>query len=617
LTYPITRVIWDFGDGTIVTGGPVIQHSFPNPTLRPVISCYIENSLGCCTTITKATGITVTTDTYFVCDHTNTLVGDNNLEDLLEFLSLSSLNELASEISQVAIDGTLVINEDVTIGSQLNFLLTEGSSIVVNSGIELTKTGGFIGPCDEMFDGVLLQNSASIDLDGVHIFGANTAVSLQENSILNAVNCRIEDSNTGILVTDKGIIESFTSNTIDNCDFGLNANNAGVINITGPNDFLNCQEMGIRYFKTSGDIVSNTFDNCKFGIFLHNTKGISLVEDNIINGVEAAIAMFENPRTDVFSNSIGGTSPVPKYGIYSDFSFPNVRFNPIIKAKYQGVAMYHPLAFNIHGNPNIEVNVNDQLGSNGSGVFIWKAGNRTFGNAGSIWENSITGSNMQGCIYSISSNERSISNNKLTGGRNHGIVIAGGEGNRISANRIFGTPNNGIGLYSAGGGIIHNNEIRSKNLGLLVGNKSNTQRISCNFFLSGGIADIKIHSILGHQFYNGNEFRRNASFAQSIDLSTNEIRNSRFTVNPCNPTSILCEHPDDSTPGLFDILVYDPNDPDNPEGGLWGCGGFGINDIDEPDEESPIVGDPEYWCWLLYHIEESKDVDNRKFWVDS
>jgi|GEM_PF-5469424 len=605
---------WDFDDGNSTTGSEV-THTFDEDSTYEV-TVTVRDQCG----NEQSNSITVNVECMFDCAGTVFLQGTSELNDLVQALSLNDLTDLESAVSDVAINGTLEINVDVTFGPELNFLLTEGSSIIVNSGRKLTKTGGFIGPCDEMFEGVLLENNASIDLDNVNIYSANTAISLQENSVLNAVNCIFEDSNTGILVTGEADVQSFTSNTIDNCDFGLRANNAGELNITGPNSFLNCENNGIRFFRTWGEIVGNTFSNCHIGILLHNTQRFTLIDANTINGTEAGIAIYDSPvLTRIRNNRIGENSPNLKYGIYSDFSRVRVSENPIIKASYQGIAFYHPLSSGVSDNPDIQVNVDDDQGDKGAGVFMFKGS--IIDGALSITLNGISGSNMQGCAFIQSSDNVSLNFNKLSDGDNQGVVLAGGGGHDILYNKILGNPDNGFGLYSSNGNRLSDNEIRSNNLGLLVSRISHTQTISCNEFLTGGVADIRTFAVLGQQFHAGNEFRSSGSWAETIGLNGAQAGESRFTVESCVSGSTTCNHPEDWVlPELFDIQMYDPNNPNNPPLPDPICGRFDyffdLEDPEVPEWDSPPIGDPEYWCWLLTEIEMSKDVDNRKFWIE-
>jgi len=599
---PFVKYKWNFGDGNLSEEAEP-NHTYENSGSYNV--CIdIVNEFGCCGSFCEKIEVTL-----IECGGPHVLTGINQVSDLVSLLELNGPDELSSANAIVEIDGVLEIDENsITFGDKLNFLLTTGSSIVVNSSNQLVKNGGFIGPCGINFVGVIVNDGANLDISGVRIWGAEAAVNLSANSILNSTSCTLEDSGYGVYINGQATIPTFIGNTIKNCDFGINAENTLELNITEQNDFISCG-MGIRYWKTGGGISNNNFQECNFGIFLHKSSTGATVENNTINAMETGIVVkkyIENVR--ISQNDIGGSSDLPNYGIYTENSSISIEDNISIKAKYRGIAVYSPIRLYVTDNELIQVNSNSWNGSGSYGIYVLND------NDGSISGNNIFGY-MENNIFCLSCDETFIAGSEnLSGATGHSIVMQGGVGATISSNHILTEPIKGIGLYSHTGASILYNSIRAQNTGLYINDLSQTQSIGCNDFQEGN-KDIVTRAVLGWQYHHDNQFRKIGSRAFTEGLFPGEVQQSVFFVDNCAAASSTCEHPELwFRPELFEMVDFGPEFPsDFPTD----CGDNG--DGSEPNDPgitppNPGPGD-DYWCWLFSQFESTQNTNPLKSWV--
>ncbi|MFT6338497.1 MAG: PKD repeat protein [Halioglobus sp.] len=592
-TSNISSIEWDFGDG-ITSSELNPKHTYAVSGIYTV-TAFIKDEFGCCTTLSKEIDATEGCGTV-------TLSGTNSVSDLLSILELNDLIDLRTAVATVEVDGVLEIDVDgISFGEDLNFLLTPGSNIVVNSNNLLSKNGGFIGPCGADFGGVIVNDGAHLLIRDVTIWGAETAIKLNENSVLTSVDCIIEDSGYGIFIDGQGTIPTFTGNTIRNCDFGINAENAYELNITAQNHFISCG-MGIRYFKTGGMIWNGIFQDCNFGIFLHYSPIPSLIRQNYINAKKTGIALIKHYQNVLIEqNNIGAGDVAPLYGIYIENGATRIENNAAINASYRAIAAYNPVYLTVWENEYINVNSEHWNGEGAHGIYVFNH------DGGTIQSNAIRG-HMRTNIYCISCDGIRIADQFLTGATGHGIVMEGGSGSRIGGSKILTEPRKGIGLYSHNGSEILFNQIRADNTGLFVNNLSQTHDIGCNHFLDGN-RDIVTRAVLGPQYHTNNVFRTVGSLALTEDLLQDEVFQSRFTVDDCPTVGAIsqCDHPEQwEAPGFFRI---EAQDPDFPSSFPTGCDN---NPTGDPTNLEP--GD-EYWCWLFSQFESTQNLNSLKSWV--
>ncbi len=540
-----------------------------------------------------------------VCCDDPKLTRESNIDDLLELLELTDVNELATVVAEVGIECILNVDQDVTIGADLNFKLADDASIVVNSGYRMNKIGGFITPCDKSMRGIIVEDGGTLDIQDVEIDGAEIAIQLHEGSVFMAEECDISESGVGVQAVGEVANIFFQGNTVSSCDFGIQALKAGQLDIIGGENSRNiirdCLTMGIHYWKSYGTIRYNDVENCEFGIFLHRSTDESLIELNKVTAIETGIAVNSSVSTTVTLNVIGNALPVPLYGVYTEFSQVLVQNNSIIKAAWRGIAGFSPTSLTIRDNPHIEVN-----GDDSAGIYLWNDANPQVGIiTNTIGNNNILGEVNNG-IHTVGSSNKNISANSISQSRNQGIAIEGGANMSLTSNDIFDSPDNGIGLYSSNGNILAVNQINSRNNGLLVNRLSATQAIGCNFFETG-LIDIRTSAVLSPQFHHQNSFRESGSFAMTEGLSFIEVIRSRFTEEPCftNGSNLpFCFHPEDwDRDELFLIQNFDPNIPTTTA--LTRCN----------TGPTPDLGDPEYWCWLLEHIASGQSNDTNRAWI--
>jgi len=401
-----------------------------------------------------------------VCCDDPKLTRESNIDDLLELLELTDVNELATVVAEVGIECILNVDQDVIIGADLNFKLADGASIVVNSGNRMNKLGGFITPCDKSMRGIIVEDGGTLDIQDVEIDGAEIAIQLHEGSVFMAEECDISESGVGVQAVGEVANIFFQGNTVSSCDFGIQALKAGQLDIIGGENSRNiirdCLTMGIHYWKSYGTIRYNDVENCEFGIFLHRSTDESLIERNKVTAIETGIAVNSSVSTTVAGNEIGNALPVPLYGVYTELSQVLVQNNPMIKAAWRGIAGFSPTSLTIKDNQHIEVN-----GDDSAGIYLWNDVVPSSNSENIVRENEIQG-NVNNGIYTVSSSSKSIWNNTISGSRNQGIALEGGADMIIGANVISGSPDNGIGVYGAGGGQFFFNFINSRNIGLLI-----------------------------------------------------------------------------------------------------------------------------------------------------
>ena len=598
-TTNVTEVLWNFGDGNEST---LLEpsHIFSSAGTYTV-TASIKNEIGCCTVITKEIIITES------CADV-TLSGISNVDDLLAILNLSSTIDLMdpATIATVEIDGVLQVDRNVVIGENLNFVLTQGSKIDINSDITFSKNGGFIGPCEDRFEGIFLNNGSVADFQNTNIWGAVTAINMGNNAQLFSFQNTIEDSYVGVIFRENSRIESFTNNVFSNCSAGLYALNIGyeLILTGGNNIFENCNH-GIRLKDSGGKITRQNFINCGVGILVDNSPIATLINlNNISASIMGVQVLNTGPIVTVRNNLIGTNGGIPETGVFIKSSSAIIEANGLIAATTEGIRAITPLFLTIWENDNIVVDGNNPNGIGSYGIYIFNL------NEGVIKSNNISG-NMSHNINCIACDGTDIGDNFLTGAAVHGILMQGGVGSFIGNNHLLTNPWIGIGLNSHNGSLIHFNEIRAQNTGLWVKELSHTQVIGCNIFLSQN-RDIATRAVLSPQYHHNNVFQKFGTVAITEGLDQNEVLSSMFTVDECIISGAIingesqCDHPESWTEQEFFLIQeYDPNIPS-------------YNCKFPPLEENPsyLEIESEYWCWLFQKIHSENKSNLIKSWVD-
>ncbi len=584
-TTNVESILWNFDDGKSSEElNPT--HIYEMPGLYTV-TAYITDESGCCTTITKEVEATEGCGTH-------TLTGINQVDDLEVLLGVSS-GDFLDASATVEIDGTLEIDKNVTFGSNLNFLLTPNSSIVVKPNMQMLKRGGFIGPCsDYQFQGIIVEEDGVISLRHTKIWGANVAVLLEPNARIWSLYSEIDDCNVGIFFKGEAKIDYYTQNRISNCQIGLFAYDTHELIIGDApsgwgNSFDDC-DTGIFFRDTGGKISQCHFNRCKTGIVLNRSPQLeSTLTGNIIDATDFGIKIIDHySNVWVGGNLIRNISGPPvKTGIYVERSAINTsNAQGYVVASEYGFKGINPLWFNIH-EEDIEME------GDGTGIFLRNPSGNAFINNNIFWGSMKTG------VHCISCDESNIINNDITnGGTDHSIVLEGGSGATIANNHVgFGAEGawKGIALYGHNGGEISNNKISAIWNGLLINDLSDNQFIGCNQFVYGK-TDIHSRSILGIQPFHLNRFYQANSKATVENLTFFEINQSRFEVED----EFSYHLPAQFTPGFFEVK----NDP-SPFPSACQVTTF----------SPPNPDDQKFWCWYLQHIKEELYEDPQSAWV--
>jgi len=290
-----------------------------------------------------------------------TLVDGSTVSDLL---NLFQNGDLATREVDVFIEGTLNVDQNISIPENVNFYLDENARINVETGISFSKTGGFIAACDKPFYTIYFDEGSKGNFEDCDISGAGLGVyfNMADSGVLQ--NVGIYNCNYGVFARETLAL------TIDNCStnartYGINTNGCPDLSIQNSDiGYFNSETtyVGIRTSRCSGKITNNLIRTNQNGVLCYGGNveigGNSTNEGNIIfnDGIDymfpglktgyGIATIFNDSKTKISRNQVAVTSQ----GSFLDWqggilvTRPNeeteVSFNNVISFNESGIRNY-------------------------------------------------------------------------------------------------------------------------------------------------------------------------------------------------------------------------------------------------------------------------------------
>ncbi len=311
---------WNFGDNSPFSNLINPEHEFENGTYQ--VTHTVD--YGC--------GIDVEVQTIVVdcfedfecyCGPSGIHLGVENEPRFIPEYNI--VGSIASKC--VAIAGHLILNEDLTIVSS-TVKMQPGSSIEILPGKTLKIFLTSISGCDEMWDGIVVNDTASIFLALTSIEDADIAITALNGAKLMVNSTQFNRNRIGITAQSSFNLNPFFGNTFD-CSLPLSVplggqiSEAGVVVAGGnlvtigvqgqlPNTFKNMHN-GIIAFNNSLTVVNTKFENlyADFGSGPISGNGIWANANTLVSsfkltqkGNGAQSYSFKDCTTGIYANGL-------------------------------------------------------------------------------------------------------------------------------------------------------------------------------------------------------------------------------------------------------------------------------------------------------------------------
>ena len=489
----------------------------------------------------------------------------NNLGDGVHLIASTNRNTIENNTIQNNSNG---IHLEI---SNSNIILSNNLLNNVNSGIYIedyshsnTMRGNNL-----LYNtmGINLQNSSNNGILYNSIQNNQYGVySLSSSNNIFQINTICNNTHEGISLLSSSDNNMIYSSTIQNNSYGIYVH-LSRNNTIEKNDISANNDDGIYfYYSMSGfsggnRIINNTiYSNNGSGVSLYSSNG-NIINDNKIylnteNGISLSYSSDENVVTN---NTIYNTY----YGIYlSRAHYSTIMYNNIYHVSEHGIALFSYSSENdlINNTVNDSKNgihleycninniVNNTLFENNeNGIYITSSDLNTI-------NNNIVYSNDDNGIALISSDENSLVENLIYSNTN-GIylLLAGGAGNTVSSNEIYGNTNHGVFLNSsrtatAGNNEIVENEIYSNGGDGICLLSSNINSVQGNTIRLNTLDGIYLNSSDSNTI-QGNIIFQNMQNGLLLYLSgSNDVQSNNISFNGQNGICILQSSQGDSFP---------------------------------------------------------------------
>ncbi len=446
---------------------------------------------------------------FFVDDFVT--VGAANTTVLLSSVAGTTLEAMpaaATTSQKVKIEGTLVIDQSYTFGSDnANSHLEMGSNsrIEVNNNRLLRLTETDISTCSTTWDGIEVKNGGSLIFDRSSIEDATVAIEMKDNSAVDIYNSRFSNNTTSIGSFDPNpknltlnlFSTPFNQTMIENGQYGIFLENTSPLIIQGFYNFRNLtngivadgSDVFVKWANfqdtqngvvvsdapTSATITDNQFLTSVRGIYIDGVPSSTIDFNTILDADEGIRIQNQNinEETEISGNNIFQcNSGVVGVGIKQG---QGIIENNNIRAFQRGVNILGTLEVNdwqIINNPDIS--------STGMGVRL---------------QNIRTGR---------------IENNTIIYGESKAVSVVGGDVNHTINNDVI-SDDDGINYALSTNGIISCNNSVS-DLGILIqSNNSGTDirgndLIGDDISLQYGLSALSSFAHTGQQAFKGNRF---------------------------------------------------------------------------------------------------------------
>ncbi len=438
------------------------------------------------------------------------IVIQNNYPNWSDIITQYNLNSYLLMDRSIYIERDLIMDVNYTF-TNVTFGFAEGARMIIQDDVTVfidsyQENKSVLKACDLDWHGIKLESGANLVGNNIEILDATTGVLATDNSYLKLNNVLVQGNsgNVGIDLTGdvqcntfgltisnystgvKGINNSkvphFSVTTINNSDNGFIFNNSPVI---------------IGLSSTESRFSSITLDNCPgsllgLNIFRSGQRGI--VADNSPN------LAIKNPVCESFlTNAIELTN-------CSDASITDVLNSTEIyniKATDYGIRATNCLKLEISGN---EIQIEGNNVSHGIQLTDCYHSNAT-GNKFLLSSNKMGVETINGSNNEISNNTFDYSSGSVFPLARAAVIRTQGGVFETIDNNIINGPGmlSGIHAINSSGNTYSCNNLSSIFDGLGIYYNSTFHDIKGNDFLNCA-TDLKIRSVIGPQYYKGNEF---------------------------------------------------------------------------------------------------------------
>lgn len=459
--------------------------------------------------------------------------------DVVSFYGFSN-NKL--ENRSIYVEDRLIIDIDYEF-QNVDFSFSPNSYLIVNNNITLNITGNsnkysvFKG-CQGDWIGLITDESSKLTLKYIDIVGAITGINCNK-SHLDLEFVSISGNNGDYAIkADKSNFLKLRYIEIDNYKTGIQSKNAnvfpnmsyGIISNSKDGIVLEQSTSKIEFFNIEATNNCVLIKASPLSIFVHNSFNTESTKGKVgIKAINSENSVFNKNRSgeynlNTFISVLNCSySEISNYVAASDLGIEVVSSNSV--SIYRNNIRIPPSRFSIAGGVRL-INVSDSniekntmVTNNGNSFGV----HSNVSNSNNIIDNTFSYTSAavfphrKGVIRTTGSHNEIIDNNQINGpGNIHGIFVNNSYGNTFSCNEISGA-SDGLGIFF----------------------NSTFHDIKGNKFLNCG-PDLIIRSVIGPQYYKGNEFYNGNCRAEG--LTDNEILQSMFFVNqnipyhmPSNP----------------------------------------------------------------------------------
>lgn len=491
---------------------------------------------------------------------------------------------------------------------QLVMIENSGITVIGNnpepgiSGYTLTIDGKTVRACDELWEGITVQNGATLIVNNSIIQGARNGIFLETGATLILNNSIIEDCIFGLRIDGDPEDVTITNNFfLNNTGAGIFVENTGdIVDLssgsvaTGNTIEGTGESIGIWLDDARANIRFYTINDHRTGIL--GQRGSTSVDifDNEIDNITNRGIQFTNSNFRAQDNTITAPTAIWMFRC-NDIGM----LNNTITSTLTGIRASRSVEVDAFVNP---IDLTTATNNRNQGISYRNT-------TGEITGNPITMNDSRFGISANGSAELEVLDNILTGGTqpaisNMGISLTRVNNALVKDNTVFDVTD-GIRLFNSTGNEVDCNTVSADNIGLLVDNSSASQWIRANEF--GGVTSLITRSVLGIQRHHGNRFigfNGNPSFATAQGLDFGQVEASRFIADDDIDPSFI---PDSFTPAnLFDDEPDDLSETPNCPVLLQTPGGGILPPCDYID--SLIVeksSDPQAYWVKMYRVYES------------